>query len=395
MDGGRLTTVVVRRAVLDGAEHPDKAYDLVYAIVDYVNDMMREGVYHPCELQPEAMQVYHADYYRGQVENGGHSQFIYNAGVNFPAMSADALAGLEAMGLSEQHRILSEMIAWANANPEEAAAQNGFSTCATVLDELDTRFCAADDQTPMIQRSAEWITTWPNLRLVEDDRYAAEIQALAQLNPHLAARKIWQSVQALLYQMTDRLQLTVAVACGAVTPDPEIKLAVTGGSHIEIEGQMSLAFSVDTDKGDRLCVSEDTGGRLYEFIKSPPLSATAEQRKAHRPMGAGARLSAVSETTVRSFYEMAERTLACEAIDLLLRKAPLAPGSAVTAWKLQDTSAVWIVVSGQNHVVATTSPDRATLTQRDGTPLATVTRAEIERHAAQAAAGGAPMQQSG
>jgi len=375
---------------------PTRPSDVVSAIVEYVDSVMREGVYHPCELPPEAMQVYHADYYLAQVENGGHSQFIYNAGVNFPEMSADALAGLEAMGLPEHHRILNEMIGWANANPEEAAAQNGFATCAALLDELDARFCAADDQTPMIQRSAKWIATWPNLRLVEDDRYAAEIQAFAQLNPHLAARKIWQGVQALLYQMTDRLQLTVAVACGAVTPDPEIKLAVPGGSHMEIEGQMCLAFSVSTDKGDRLCVSEDTGGRLYEFLESPPLSetATAEQRDVYRPMAAGARLSIVSETLVRSFYETAQRTLACEAIDLLLRKAALAPSSAVTAWRLRDNSAVWIVVSGQNHVVATTSPDSATLAQRDGTQLASVTRAEIEQHAAEAERGGPSMQQA-
>jgi hypothetical protein len=319
MNGGGLTTVVVRRAVLDGADHPDKAYDLVYAIVKYVDDVMREGVYHVRELPPAAMQVYHADYYLAQVNNGGHSQFIYNAGVNLPTMSADALAGLAAMGAPAHHRILSEMMDWAEANPEEAAAQNGFSVCANLLDELDTRFSEGEEQTPMIDRSANWIASWPNLRLVDDDRYAAEIQALAQLNPYLASRKIWQSVQALRCQMTDWLQLTVAVACGAVTPDPEIKLAVLGGSHMEIEGQMCIAFSVGTDQGDRLCISEETGGRLYEFVTSPPPLATEEQRKVSRPMGAGARLSAVSETTVRSFYEMAARTLACEAIDLLLR----------------------------------------------------------------------------
>jgi hypothetical protein len=283
------------------------------------------------------------------------------------------------------------MMDWAEANPEEAAAQNGFSVCANLLDELDTRFSEGEEQTPMIDRSANWIASWPNLRLVDDDRYAAEIQALAQLNPYLASRKIWQSVQALRCQMTDWLQLTVAVACGAVTPDPEIKLAVLGGSHMEIEGQMCIAFSVGTDQGDRLCISEETGGRLYEFVTSPPPLATEEQRKVSRPMGAGARLSAVSETTVRSFYEMAARTLACEAIDLLLRKAALAPSSAVTAWKLQDASAVWIVVSAQNRVVATTSTDGATLTQRNGTPMASVTRAEIEQHAAAAKRGEASM----
>ena len=395
MEAGRLTTVVVRRQALDGAKQPDKAYDLVYAIVEYVNHVQREGVFHARELPAVAIQAYHADFYLAQVNNGGHSQFIGNAGANLPTTSADALAGLKAMGADAQHQILSEMVAWLNANPEEAAAQNGFSVRAKLLDELDTRFYEADKQSPMIDRSANWIATWPELRAVEDDQYAAEILKLAQLNPHLAPRRIWQSTQSLLYEMTERLQLTVAVACGAVTPDPEVKLAVRAGSQMEIEGQMCMAFGVGTDNGTRLCVFEDTGGRLYEYLKSPPLPATAtpEQKRTFRHMTAGRRLSTASMETILAFLEMAEQTLAAEAIDLLLRKAALEPSSAVTAWKLHDNGATWIVVSGQRRVIAATSTDRATLTQRDGTPVASVTRAEIEQHAALAATGGASMQQ--
>src|SRR5262249_51011548 len=192
MNGGRLTTVVVRRAALDRAKQPGKAYDLVYAVVEYVNHLQREGVYHAREMPAPALQAYHADYYLAQVNNGGHSQFIANTGANLLTTSADALAGLKAMGADAQHRILGEMIAWAKANPQEAAAQNGFSVRAKLLDELDPRFYEAEKQTSMIDRSARWIAGWSDLRVVEDSQYAAEIHRLAQVNPHLALRKIWQ-----------------------------------------------------------------------------------------------------------------------------------------------------------------------------------------------------------
>ena len=64
-------------------------------------------------------------------------------------------------------------------------------------------------------------------------------------------------------------------------------------------------------------------------------------------MVAGARLSTVGADTIRQFAEIADQTLAAEAIDLLLRKASLDPKSMITAWRLHDDGATWIAVAGQ------------------------------------------------
>lgn len=125
--GGRLTTVVVPRNALEAAREPDKAEYLTCAVVDYVNEIQRIGIYMGDELPAAAMQAYHADYYLAQVINGGHRQFIGNTGAEMlPTTSGDALAGLKAMGASAQHQILLEMMAWVEANPGAAATQNGF-----------------------------------------------------------------------------------------------------------------------------------------------------------------------------------------------------------------------------------------------------------------------------
>ena len=127
IEGSRLTTVVVSLDALEAAQAPEKADYLTEAVVYYVNEIQRVGVYKGRELPAVAMQAYHADYYLAQVNNGGHSQFIGNTGVAMlPTTSGDALAGLKAMGAAAQHQILQEMMDWVKANTGEAALQNGF-----------------------------------------------------------------------------------------------------------------------------------------------------------------------------------------------------------------------------------------------------------------------------
>lgn len=263
---GRLKMVIVPRNALEAAREPDKAEYLTCAVVDYVNQIQRAGLYMRNELPAVAMQAYHADYYLAQVLNGGHSQFIGNTGAEMlPMTSGDALAGLKAMGASAQHQILLEMMAWVEANPGEAAAQSGFTQRAAALEMLDARFYEAERRQPMTQLAAQWIASWPELRAVAQDQYTSEIEQIAQLQPHLSQRRIWRGVRQISFQMTDPLQITVAAACGAVTPEPELKLLVLPGSNMDVEGQQRMAFGVKTNKGARLCVFEEAAGRLYEY----------------------------------------------------------------------------------------------------------------------------------
>lgn len=394
--GGRLTTVVVPRNALEAAREPDKAEYLTCAVVDYVNQIQRIGIYMGDELPAAAMQAYHADYYLAQVINGGHRQFIGNTGAEMlPTTSGDALAGLKAMGASAQHQILLEMMAWVEANPGAAATQNGFPPRAAALEMLDTRFYEAERQQPMTQLAARWIASWPELRSVTQDQYSSEIEQLAQLHPHLLQRRIWRGVRQIRFQMTDPLQITVAAACGAVMPEPELKLLVLPGSNMDVEGQHCIAFGVKTNKGARLCVFEEAAGRLYEYGLPSQVSKLDEvrlenPRNPHLPV-VGARLSLVGTDIIRNFSRIAEQNLAAEAIDLLLRKSGLDSAATITALSASNDWASWGAVTGQTCVLVETFDDRAELVGADGKAELTVTRAELERHAAEAAAGDESM----
>lgn len=393
---GRLKMVIVPRNALEAAREPDKAEYLTCAVVDYVNQIQRAGLYMRNELPAVAMQAYHADYYLAQVLNGGHSQFIGNTGAEMlPMTSGDALAGLKAMGASAQHQILLEMMAWVEANPGEAAAQSGFTQRAAALEMLDARFYEAERRQPMTQLAAQWIASWPELRAVAQDQYTSEIEQIAQLQPHLSQRRIWRGVRQISFQMTDPLQITVAAACGAVTPEPELKLLVLPGSNMDVEGQQRMAFGVKTNKGARLCVFEEAAGRLYEYGLPRQVSKLDEvrlenPRNSHLPV-VGARLSVVGMDIIRNFSRIAEQNLAAEAIDLLLRKSGLVSVATITALSVSNNWASWGAVTGQTCVLVETFDDRAELVGADGKAELTVTRAELERHAAEAAAGDESM----
>jgi hypothetical protein len=386
---GRLTTVIVSHDDFEAAKALNQGGYLTTALAMYVGELQYFGGYTRDELPAVAIQAYHADVYLGEVVNGGHSQFIGNVGIEMlPTVAGDALAGLEAMGASAQQQILQEMIDWVQAHPGEAAVQSGFNNRAPALDALDKRFYEAEDKESMIPLAARWIAGWPELRVVPREEFASEIKRLAQLHPH-QSRRIWRSVQDIRFQMTDDLQITIAAACGAVLPEAELKLQVHAGSKMVVEGRQCVAFGVRTDKGSRLCAFEETGGRLYEFGAGSPIPAF-EQAKSQTSTDLR-RLSVVGADTIRNFSKIAVQNLAAEAIDLLLRKSDVDPAAMITALRVSDEGAVWYAVSGTTCIMVATLRDRADLIGSDGKAVLTVTRTEIERHAAEAAAGGESM----
>lgn len=396
MVNGRLTTVIVPRKWMDAASKAEGAFHLPAAVVDYVNNVQMAGVYARHELPIRALQAFHADYYLAQVNNGGHSQFIHNSGVMFSNIVADALAGLEGMGAKAQCEVLAEMIAWAEANTEEARAQNGFSLRAKALDELDTRFYAAEKEWPIAPLAARWISSWPELRVVEDDRYPSQIEQLGSLNPLRAARQLWRSVESIRHQVKDPLQISIAAACGAAEPEPEAKMGIGGGFYQEVEGQNRMAWSLATHKGSRLAIVDDAGARLYEYIHHSPApqlgpNLNLEDIRNYKRPSVGARLAAVSAERIQQFVKVADLTMAPEAIDLLLRNAGLNPAATITAWVAGDEGVLWILATEQRLTVAGTSSEGYLLKSHDGTLLASCTRADVERHASEAAAAGATM----
>lgn len=369
---GRLRTVVVARDALHAARNAEEAAGLVEAVLCYVEQMQYVGSFSRQELPEVAMKLYHASYYYGQVVNGGHSQFIANSDQLLAIICVDALAGLKAMGDVDKSQILQEMMAWMDEHPDEAAQQDGAFTRAAALNELDNRFYELDALHPMYPLAARWIVSWPELKPVADNQYAAEIDRLAQLHPNFPRRRLWRSVEEFRYQIVNYLQLAVAVSCGAVRPDPEFKIAVLARHNMKVGRGQCRAFGVKTDRGARLCALLKSEVRLYE---------------AAGDFSPGALLSSVSADTIESVEVLAKQHLAAEAIDLMLRNLGLDTAAALTVLRLSEDSVTWGALIGTKLVEIETRSDRASAFEAGGKSRLTILRPEIERHAADVALG--------
>ncbi|MBA1675962.1 hypothetical protein G9H45_24530, partial [Escherichia coli] len=89
------------------------------------------------------------------------------------------------------------------------------------------------------------------LEIVDGERYGERLKALAAQNPNFEIRRIWRATAQNSFNLTDKLQATVAVAGGAVEVEPDIKIRINAGRYIKFEGQAVVEWGVTTDKGLR------------------------------------------------------------------------------------------------------------------------------------------------
>jgi len=206
--------VIVPRS--DAGSEPDAYGDfyLVEAVSRFVGKLVEHGCYTWSEVPARAVQAHCILDYLGQVENGGHSQFVANRGgasdygadrlagapqVVTPLALEDGLdlaaKGMAAAGAGDHLAILRDCQRWLADNPERAARQTGFQGGrAAGLQMIDQRFRAFERTDPIAPRLVAWIASWPELRIVEDAEYQEAIRRLIANNPHREARLVAHAV---------------------------------------------------------------------------------------------------------------------------------------------------------------------------------------------------------
>src|SRR5262245_29858609 len=405
--GAALAAVIVPRSAVDRAADPEKAHDLVQAVIDFVNAMTGEGLYSRSEIPEKALQVYHADYYLAQVNNGGHSQFIHNGHKNLDYILADARAGLFGMNAQAHLFLLERMAAWIAENPGEAGQQTGFDGGrAMTLDQLDALFYRADRAAPMIAQSARWIAAWPELSVVEDAACREALRQAGSMNPLREPRLLARSVASLARQMTEWFHVGVGLAC-ANAPVTEVKLKIGGGAVEKLEGRNETAFVVRTNAALRYCVITKTHAAAYERVEhdNPPMpkfgdaegmvQAMRDGRLArYKPPTVGRKLSHVPAETIERVIAAAEVHRAPVALDLLLRRAGIETKDAsvapLSAEPCRPAGIVvkWLVAAGGHPLFAVSRPEGSLLLRAaDNQQIAAAVMADVVDHAARAEAG--------
>jgi hypothetical protein len=403
---GASGTVIVRRSVAARAADPKQAHELVQEIVTFVNAMTHQGLYERAEIPGHALKAYHADFYLAQVNNGGHSQFIANAGRNLSLILADARAGLSSMNAQAHLVIFEQMAAWVAQHPDEASKQTGFTGGrAPLLDQLDQQFHEAECAAPMAEASARWIASWPELKLVDDAGYAEAMRRIVLMNPLRDSRLMSRSIASLITQTTDWFHVGIGLACAHIDPR-EMRLALGGGAVMEIEGQQQTAFLVRTNApSPRLCVVTPDYAAAYERVQpdNPPMPALGDvegMRKAitdgrlaqYKSATAGKKLSQVPGKMIAGVIELATQYHAAPALDLLLRHAAIEPNGAIVAPMGIDVHpngpvVNWVIAAADQPFFAMSTPHGSVLVRpADSQQIATVRKDEIEEHALRVAA---------
>ncbi|MEY1557750.1 DUF4375 domain-containing protein [Yoonia sp. R2331] len=118
-----------------------RVVDAVQAHVNYVNALYGAG-YDPHSILESYADLYLLDFYVGQVNNGGHSQYIGNSGARLKSELPRALRAARMIGSDGLAAVLERCAGWIDGNPNEAVKQNGFSERAEALEECDKAFFA-------------------------------------------------------------------------------------------------------------------------------------------------------------------------------------------------------------------------------------------------------------
>lgn len=377
----------------------DEPFKLVVAVDGFVNAMLSKALYTRFEINQKAMQVYHADLYLAQVNNGGHSQLIHNCNVYgiLADVIADARVGLAAMGAHEQLGALDQMAAWVAEHPEETEEQTGFEGGRDdFLDTLDELFYEADKAASMLALSARWIASWPELKIVDDPDCDDAIHQLAMANPRREPRLLHRSIGKLVNQMTGWHDVGVGLAC-AEAPRPEVKLALGMARVLDVEGEKLLAFQLRTNaKEPRLAVATPTHAAVYEYIapKDPSVARPGENPFAAGAPRVGKRLARVEAQAIETVLELAAAYHAPVAVDLLLRRAGFDPTDAVVSANSvvpREGGAVvnWVVMADGHVFFLQSTPKGGALRGSHEESLAEADRRELEEYFDQAAAAGA------
>ncbi|WP_170950227.1 DUF4375 domain-containing protein [Mesorhizobium sp. WSM3864] len=386
--GGLLIPLImVPRSKIEGAG--EQPFQLVVAIMQFAVTMISKGLYRYPEINPKAMQVFDADWYSSEVKNGGHSQFIHNAGSEIDTTIANARAGLSACGAKGQLATLEKMSAWVAKHPDEAARQTGFEGGRDdFLDTLDDAFYEADDAVPMEHLLARWIASWPDLQIVDDDDYDEAMNQLVMANPQRETRLLHESVGNLVSQMLSRREVGAGLACAKISPS-EIKLAFGMARMLDIEGEKQLVFQLRTSAKElRLCAETKASVAVYEHIapEDPPIVRPGEN-----PLGAnapriGVQLGHAEGSEIDTVIELAEQFHAPAAVDLLLRKAGFDPVDAVVSANSVVQTAEgqvvnWVVLASNRAFLFLSSPNGGLLLRgNDDERVAEATMSELQNH---------------
>jgi hypothetical protein len=168
------------------------AQELVQSNIDFVNLLFR-SLLRSAEISHDAFVSYYIDYYLAQVNNGGFAQFVFNSRWD-PRVVALIREGLRAIGAVGHAALFERGAADVAALGERldtfrSSELFGDNPERDELDGISDAFYGLERSESLMELNAQWIRARPDLVVVDDDGYAAQVMHRSSRITDLEARR--------------------------------------------------------------------------------------------------------------------------------------------------------------------------------------------------------------
>lgn len=222
----------------------DDNYDVIYSNIENLNGLFERYVEYD-EVCKEALYSYFVDYYLAQVNNGGFSQFVYNAGwdefiVNCVREGLRAMNATKHSALFEQSANLIDQFSDEQFEQFLAGEYFGENEQRDILNSFDDQFYELNDHEDLIEINSQWLKSHPKLQVVDEDDLDELLDQIASKIPNLAERQ--QKAQ----ENRPRYFKVIEALC---LKSEQTLDRITAGSPVEHEGKSLIEWHFLTDAG--------------------------------------------------------------------------------------------------------------------------------------------------
>lgn len=158
----------------------DEPYDIVESNVTFLNGVFAAGGGAE-NVSTDAFRSYYVDYYRGEVQNGGFSQFVFNSDwdADIVRLVREGLAAIGAtrnLELFEQAAAPVERLSADELDAYLSGEYFGENSQRDDLSALDERLFEIIDREDLIELNYRWLKAHPKLVAITRDEAMAEIE---------------------------------------------------------------------------------------------------------------------------------------------------------------------------------------------------------------------------
>lgn len=261
------TPLIVSREAVDSGDPDEISFSNCSFVWAQREALLRENEIHPAALYADAVVGY-----EGQCNNGGFSQFLYNAR-GHPERIDHTREGLRAIGAVQHLALYDQLVAAAeslgNSRLKRFFASSYFGRNAErdALNNGDDDFSALLEVENLNAMTGTWLARHPELTIIPEDDFAAKVQELVGvIVPDLPARRA-----AALAAESRFMKLIRALATAA---GHQYQRTTAGDPMYQFEGRQTLGWHFFTDRGHFVMIDckktavmlEHPGGRVVVTI---------------------------------------------------------------------------------------------------------------------------------